>query len=69
MSKLGEAFSFQKRTSSTSKNEIYSLFSLFVGHFCPRIRIHTGTALVMRNVKTLIIVFSVLHILWPFYDR
>jgi len=28
----GEAFSHQKRTSSTLKNEIYYLF--FVGHFC-----------------------------------
>jgi hypothetical protein len=25
----------QKRTSSTSKNEIYKLFSMFVGDFCP----------------------------------
>ncbi len=31
----GEAFSPQKRTSSTSKNEIYKLFSIFVGHFGP----------------------------------
>jgi hypothetical protein len=29
----GEAFSPQKRTFSTSKNEIYQLFSMFVGHF------------------------------------
>ncbi len=34
----GQAFSPQKRTYSTSKNEIYLLFSLFVGYcgsFCP----------------------------------
>jgi hypothetical protein len=31
----GEAFSPQKRTSSTSKDEIYLLFYIFVGHFCP----------------------------------
>jgi hypothetical protein len=31
----GEAFSPQMRTSSTSKHEIYSLCSIFVGHFCP----------------------------------
>ncbi len=30
-----EAFSSQKRTSSTSKHEISLLFSTFVGHFCP----------------------------------
>jgi hypothetical protein len=30
----GEAFSSQKRTSSTSKNEIYELFSMFVFHLC-----------------------------------
>ncbi len=30
-----QAFNTQKRTSSTSKNEIYYLFSVFVGHFCP----------------------------------
>ncbi len=29
----GEAFSPQKRTSSTLKNEIYYLFSIFLGHF------------------------------------
>jgi hypothetical protein len=29
-----EAFSFQKRTSSTSKHEISVFFSTFVGHFC-----------------------------------
>jgi hypothetical protein len=31
----GEAFSPQKRTSSISKHEIFSLFSIFVGLFCP----------------------------------
>ncbi len=31
----GEAFSPQKRTSRTSKYEIYSLLSIFVGYFCP----------------------------------
>jgi hypothetical protein len=31
----GEAFSPQKRTSSTSKHENSVLFSIFVGHFCP----------------------------------
>jgi hypothetical protein len=31
----GEAFSHQKRTSSTSKHENYILFSIFVYHFCP----------------------------------
>jgi hypothetical protein len=31
----GEAFSLQKRTSSTSKHENSLLFSIFVGHFCP----------------------------------
>ncbi len=31
----GEVFSLQKRTSSTSKGEIYQLFSIFLGHFCP----------------------------------
>ncbi len=31
----GEAFSSQKRTYSTSKNEIYYLFPMFLGHFCP----------------------------------
>jgi hypothetical protein len=31
----GEAFSHHKRTYSTSKKEIYKLFSIFVGHFCP----------------------------------
>ncbi len=31
----GEAFSPQKRTSSTKKNEIYWLFPMFVCHFCP----------------------------------
>jgi hypothetical protein len=30
-----EAFSPQKRTSSTSKHENSLLFSIFVGHFCP----------------------------------
>jgi hypothetical protein len=31
----GEAFSPQKRTSSTSKHENSVLFSIFVSHFCP----------------------------------
>jgi len=31
----GETFSPLKRTSSTSKLKISSVFSLFVGHFCP----------------------------------
>jgi hypothetical protein len=31
----GEVFSPQKRTLSTSKHEISSLFSIFLGHFCP----------------------------------
>jgi hypothetical protein len=31
----GEAFSRQKRTSSTSKDEIYQVFYIFLGHFCP----------------------------------
>jgi hypothetical protein len=31
----GEAFSPQKRTSSTKKNDIYQHFSMFVGHFRP----------------------------------
>jgi hypothetical protein len=31
----GEAFSPQNRTSSTSKHEISSLFSNFVGNFSP----------------------------------
>jgi hypothetical protein len=31
----GEAFSPQKRTSSTVKREFLYLFSIFVGHFCP----------------------------------
>jgi hypothetical protein len=31
----GEAFSPQKRTSSTSKHENSVLFSTFVGNFCP----------------------------------
>jgi hypothetical protein len=39
-----EAFSSQKRTSSTSKNEIYKLFSMFVGHFC-----HPGSGLRIRT--------------------
>jgi hypothetical protein len=30
-----EAFSPQKKTSSTSKQEISSFLSIFVGHFCP----------------------------------
>jgi hypothetical protein len=30
----GEAFSPQKRTSSTLKDEIYYLFSIFLGDFC-----------------------------------
>jgi hypothetical protein len=30
-----EAFSPQKRTSSTSKEKIYYFFSIFLGHFCP----------------------------------
>jgi hypothetical protein len=30
-----EAFSSQKRTSSTSKHQIFYFFSTFVGHFCP----------------------------------
>jgi hypothetical protein len=31
----GEAISPQKRTSSTSKHEIFELISIFLGHFCP----------------------------------
>jgi hypothetical protein len=31
----GEAFSPQKRTSSTSKHKNSLLFSVFVDHFCP----------------------------------
>jgi hypothetical protein len=31
----GEAFIPKKRTPSTSKHENSSLFSIFVGHFCP----------------------------------
>jgi hypothetical protein len=31
----GEAFSPQKRTSSTSKHENSVLFSIFAGQFCP----------------------------------
>jgi hypothetical protein len=31
----GEAFSSQKRTSSTSKHKISSFCSIFVGHFLP----------------------------------
>ncbi len=30
-----QAFSPQKRTYSTSKNAIFFIFSMFVGHFCP----------------------------------
>ncbi len=33
---IGEAFSPQKRTSSTSNHEMSDLFSIFMGHFCPR---------------------------------
>ena len=32
---IGEAFRTQKRTSSTSKDEIYELFSIFSGPFLP----------------------------------
>jgi hypothetical protein len=31
----GEAFSLQRRTSSTSKHEISPLFSIIMGYFCP----------------------------------
>jgi len=31
----GEAFSPPKRSSSSSKHEISSIFPFFVGHFCP----------------------------------
>ncbi len=41
----GEAFSPQKRTSSTTKHENSVLFSIFVGHFCPP---GTGSAIGMR---------------------
>jgi hypothetical protein len=42
-----DAFSPQKRTSSTSKNEFYQLFSMFVGRFFlldpdPRIQTRSG---------------------------
>jgi hypothetical protein len=30
-----EAYSPQKRTSSTSKHNIFKFFSIFVGHICP----------------------------------
>jgi hypothetical protein len=31
----GEAFHPQKRTPSTSEDEMYQLFSIFLCHFCP----------------------------------
>jgi hypothetical protein len=40
----GEAFSPQKRTSSTSKYENSVFFSIFVGHFCPS-RSGSGSAI------------------------
>ncbi len=65
----GEAFiqPSKKRTYSTSKDEIYPLFSIFLGHFCPlesgsrdpdlnpeaiRIRIrNTGTSTVLSTLR------------------
>ncbi len=54
-----EAFSPQKRTSSTYKHEIYLFFSVFEGHFCPPgsgcgfwiwIRIHWPDWIRIRNI-------------------
>jgi hypothetical protein len=54
----GEAFSSQKRTSSTSKDEIYKLFTIFLGPFCPpgsgselRIRIQEGFGFVKYKLQ------------------
>ncbi len=44
---IEEDFSPQKKTSSTSKNEIYELFSIFVGYFCPPLNPNT-----IRNCQT-----------------
>ncbi len=44
-----EAFSLQKRTSSTSKNEIYFFFSIFAGHFCPP---ESGCTTLFTNMQT-----------------
>jgi hypothetical protein len=41
----GEAASLQKKTSSISKHQLFSLISIFVGSFLPswsRIRIHNN---------------------------
>jgi hypothetical protein len=43
----GEAFSSQKRTSSTSKDEKSVLFLFFLGHFCPP-GSGSGSAICMR---------------------
>ncbi len=44
----GEAFSHQKRTSSTLKDEIYQLFYIFLGHFCP-LRSASGLRIQIQN--------------------
>jgi hypothetical protein len=52
----GEAFNPQKRTSSTSKHDIFKtifLVSIFVGHFCPLgIPNHIPNAIRIQPTKT-----------------
>jgi hypothetical protein len=45
-----EAFSLQKKTSSTSKHEISEFFSIFVGHFCPPGSV-SGTSSYRRSLQ------------------
>jgi hypothetical protein len=64
----GGAFSSQKSTSSNSRDEISSLFSFFVGHFCPP---GSGSAYGMRiriRIQQLILVWIRIRIRNPHYS-
>jgi hypothetical protein len=53
-----EAFSLQKRTSSTSNHEHPLLFSIFVGHFCPATQINADPCGFVSGSTTLVVVLS-----------
>ncbi len=57
-----EAFSPQKKISSTSKHEISLLFSIFLGHFCPP----ESTDLIGSGSETLVHYAGTVPIMWYF---
>jgi hypothetical protein len=56
--RMKESFSSQKRTSNTSKHEIFEFFSTFLGHFWPpgsgtvfQVRIRTGPLTWLKRIQ------------------